>query len=117
MDHINFRVVASYNARDVILKMRNSFTGLMYFRYDGILTQTASLYVSISDFGVLESDIFLGAIDGIPFFMSEYDHHVLNPVKVYIDVAKPAPNMLSNKRLPNRALACFEVTSAPQLPE
>src|SRR6478672_10033899 len=63
------RVIATPAALDMIGQLRGQYGPLMFFQSGGCCDGSSPMCYAAGDFNISEADIYLGHLDGTPFYM------------------------------------------------
>lgn len=89
------RVVATDAAREFIAALRQKHGALMFFQSGGCCDGSAPMCYAMGDFAVSDTDVYLGSIDGTPFYMDCQQFEYWRHTQLIIDVVDGNGGMFS----------------------
>jgi uncharacterized protein len=89
------RVVATDDAKAFIAGLRDKHGPLMFFQSGGCCDGSAPMCYKLGDFDVSDTDVFLGNIDGTPFYMDCNQFEYWKHTQLIIDVVDGNGGMFS----------------------
>ncbi|MGE5650991.1 DUF779 domain-containing protein [Noviherbaspirillum sp. UKPF54] len=89
------RVVATEAAREFIAALREKHGELMFFQSGGCCDGSAPLCYAAGDFNISASDVFLGNVYGVPFYMGADQFEYWKHTQLIIDVVAGNGGMFS----------------------
>jgi uncharacterized protein len=95
MQHALARVVATEAALAMVDELRQRHGPLMFFQSGGCCDGSAPLCFPAGDFNVSETDVYLGNIDGAPFYMGLEQFAYWQHTQLIIDVVDGNGGMFS----------------------
>jgi uncharacterized protein len=95
MNHAIARVTATNAALDMIALLRQRHGPLMFFQSGGCCDGSAPLCFPAGDFNISETDVYLGHLDGAPFYMGLEQFEYWEHTQLIIDVVDGNGGMFS----------------------
>lgn len=95
MQHIITRVLASEAALDLIRTLRRKHGPLVFFQSGDCCDGSAPMCYPADDFDISATDIYLGNLDGVPFYIGTEQFEYWQHTQLIIDVASGNGGMLS----------------------
>ena len=95
MDRVSHRVVATDAALQMIAELRARHGPLMFFQSGGCCDGSAPMCYPAGEFAVSDSDVLLGELDGVPFYMGAEQFAYWEHTQLIIDVVKGNGGMFS----------------------
>jgi uncharacterized protein (DUF779 family) len=95
MNHAPERVVATEAALRMIAELRESHGPLMFFQSGGCCDGSAPMCYPAGEFDVSDTDVFLGNLDGAPFYMGSEQFAYWEHTQLVIDVVAGNGGMFS----------------------
>ena len=95
MQHALARVVATEAALAMVGELRQRHGPVMFFQSGGCCDGSAPLCFPAGDFNVSETDVYLGNIDGAPFYMGLEQFAYWQHTQLIIDVVDGNGGMFS----------------------
>ena len=95
MQHLIARVLASEAALELIRMLRQKHGPLVFFQSGGCCDGSAPMCFPADDFNISASDIYLGNLDGVPFYMGTEQYEYWKHTQLIIDVVDGNGGMLS----------------------
>ena len=89
------RVVATDAALEMMDKLRQRHGPLMFFQSGGCCDGSAPMCYAAGDFLVGDEDVFLGHLDGVPFYMGAGQFEYWQHTQLIIDVVDGMGGMFS----------------------
>ncbi|KIF83005.1 DUF779 domain-containing protein [Noviherbaspirillum autotrophicum] len=89
------RVVATEAAQEFIAALREKHGELMFFQSGGCCDGSAPLCYAAGDFNISSSDVFLGSVHGVPFYMGAEQFEYWKHTQLIIDVVAGNGGMFS----------------------
>jgi uncharacterized protein len=89
------RVVATEAASAFIAQLHVRHGPLMFFQSGGCCDGSAPMCYKLGEFDVSETDVFLGSIDGTPFYMGSEQFEYWKHTQLIIDVVDGNGGMFS----------------------
>ncbi len=75
-------------AREVVRKLKDQYGEVIFHQSGGCCDGTAPMMIEKDDFYLDDSDIFLGEIEGIPYYMSEDMYEIWKYTHITVDVTE-----------------------------
>jgi uncharacterized protein (DUF779 family) len=95
MNHAIARVTATDAALDMIAMLRQQHGPLMFFQSGGCCDGSAPLCFPAGDFNISETDVYLGNLNGVPFYMGVEQFEYWEHTQLIIDVVDGNGGMFS----------------------
>jgi uncharacterized protein (DUF779 family) len=95
MNHSLDRVVATAAALQMIAELRGRHGPIMFFQSGGCCDGSAPMCYPAGEFDVSETDVYLGNLDGAPFFMGLEQFAYWEHTQLIIDVVAGNGGMFS----------------------
>jgi uncharacterized protein len=95
MNHAIARVTATDAALDMIARLRQQHGPLMFFQSGGCCDGSAPLCFPAGDFNISETDVYLGNLNGAPFYMGLEQFEYWEHTQLIIDVVDGNGGMFS----------------------
>jgi len=95
MDHVIARVTASPAALDMIAELRRRHGPLMFFQSGGCCDGSTPMCYPAGEFDISDSDVYLGNLDGTPFYMGCEQFGYWEHTQLIIDVVEGNGGMFS----------------------
>ena len=95
MDSLPARVTATPAALAFIEQLRRRHGPLMFFQSGGCCDGSAPMCYQAGEFAISESDVYLGALDGVPFYMGLEQFAYWEHTQIIIDVVDGNGGMFS----------------------
>jgi uncharacterized protein (DUF779 family) len=95
MNHALDRVVATDAALQMIAELRGRHGPLMFFQSGGCCDGSAPMCYPAGEFDVSETDVYLGNLDGAPFYMGLEQFAYWEHTQLIIDVVAGNGGMFS----------------------
>jgi len=123
------RVIATDEAITFIRSLHEQHGALMFFQSGGCCDGSSPMCYALGDFGLSDTDVFMGLLDGAPFYMGAEQFEYWKHTQLIIDVVPGMGGMFSldngtGKRFLTRSrlfsdeeYAQVEMTSAQTGPE
>jgi uncharacterized protein (DUF779 family) len=89
------RVVATAAARQMMGELRGRHGPLMFFQSGGCCDGSAPMCYPAGEFAVSDSDVLLGELDGVPFYMGAEQFAYWEHTQLIIDVVAGNGGMFS----------------------
>ena len=89
------RVVATDAARAFIAELQEKHGPLMFFQSGGCCDGSAPMCYAMGDFAISDTDVFLGSLDGTPFYMACQQFEYWKHTQLIIDVVEGYGGMFS----------------------
>ena len=89
------RVIATQEALALIAELRDRHGPLMFFQSGGCCDGSAPMCYAAGDFLVGDEDVFLGHLDGVPFYMGAGQFEYWQHTQLIIDVVNGMGGMFS----------------------
>nr|WP_314627282.1 DUF779 domain-containing protein [uncultured Noviherbaspirillum sp.] len=89
------RVIATPEALALIAELRDRHGPLMFFQSGGCCDGSAPMCYPAGDFLVGDEDVFLGQLDGVPFYMGAAQFEYWQHTQLIIDVVNGMGGMFS----------------------
>jgi len=89
------RVVATETSLDFIRRLREKHGPLMFFQSGGCCDGSSPMCYPAGDFNIGPTDVFLGALDGQPFYMGADQFEYWKHTQLVIDVVAGMGGMFS----------------------
>ncbi|MFS2006481.1 DUF779 domain-containing protein [Duganella sp. CT11-25] len=95
MNHIIARVTATPAALDMIADLRRRHGPLMFFQSGGCCDGSTPMCYPSGEFDVSDTDVYLGNLDGTPFYMGREQFEYWEHTQLIIDVVEGNGGMFS----------------------
>ncbi len=95
MNHALARVTATAAALDMIAALRRQHGPVMFFQSGGCCDGSAPLCFPAGDFNLSDTDVYLGNLDGAPFYMGLEQFEYWEHTQLIIDVVDGNGGMFS----------------------
>jgi uncharacterized protein (DUF779 family) len=95
MNHSLDRVVATETALQMIAELRARHGPLMFFQSGGCCDGSAPMCYPVGEFDVSDTDVYLGNLDGAPFYMGLEQFAYWEHTQLIIDVVAGNGGMFS----------------------
>ena len=95
MNHAPERVLATAAALQMIAELRGRHGPLMFFQSGGCCDGSAPMCYPAGEFGVSATDVYLGNLDGAPFYMGLEQFAYWEHTQLLIDVVVGNGGMFS----------------------
>jgi len=95
MRHALARVVATDAALDMIAGLRQRHGPLMFFQSGGCCDGSAPMCYQAGEFNISDTDVYLGNLDGAPFYMGLEQFAYWEHTQLIIDVVDGNGGMFS----------------------
>lgn len=95
MNHPLARVTATPAALELLAKLRGLYGPLMFFQSGGCCDGSAPMCFPSGEFDVSESDVYLGNLNGTPFYMGREQFAYWEHTQLIIDVVDGNGGMFS----------------------
>jgi uncharacterized protein (DUF779 family) len=95
MKHSLDRVVATDAALQMIAELRGRHGPIMFFQSGGCCDGSAPMCYPTGEFGVSDTDVYLGNLDGAPFYMGLEQFFYWQHTQLIIDVVVGNGGMFS----------------------
>ena len=95
MQHLIARVLASEAALELIRTLRRKHGALVFFQSGGCCDGSAPMCFAADDFHISGTDIYLGNLDGVPFYMGAEQYAYWQHTQLIIDVVDGNGGMFS----------------------
>ena len=95
MRHALARVVATAAALDLIGELRRKHGPLMFFQSGGCCDGSAPMCYPAGEFNISDTDVYLGNLDGAPFYMGVEQFAYWEHTQLIIDVVAGNGGMFS----------------------
>jgi uncharacterized protein len=95
MNHALARVTATAAALDMIAALRQQHGPVMFFQSGGCCDGSAPLCFPAGDFNLSDTDVYLGHLDGAPFYMGLEQFEYWEHTQLIIDVVDGNGGMFS----------------------
>jgi len=95
MSHIIARVTATPAALDMIADLRRRHGPLMFFQSGGCCDGSTPMCYPAGEFDVSDTDVYLGNLDGTPFYMGREQFEYWEHTQLIIDVVEGNGGMFS----------------------
>jgi uncharacterized protein (DUF779 family) len=89
------RVTATAAALDLIAELRQRHGPLMFFQSGGCCDGSAPMCYAAGDFQVGDDDVYLGHLDGVPFYIGAAQFEYWQHTQLIIDVVTGMGGMFS----------------------
>jgi uncharacterized protein (DUF779 family) len=89
------RVTATPAALELIAELRQGHGPLMFFQSGGCCDGSAPMCYAAGDFQVGEDDVYLGNLDGVPFYIGAEQFEYWQHTQLIIDVVSGMGGMFS----------------------
>lgn len=89
------RVISTDAARAFIATLTEKYGPLMFFQSGGCCDGSAPLCYKLGDFAVSDTDVCLGSIEGVPFYMDCNQFEYWKHTQLIIDVVNGNGGMFS----------------------
>jgi len=95
MNHVIARVTATPAALDMIAELRRRHGPLMFFQSGGCCDGSTPMCYPSGEFDISDSDVYLGNLDGTPFYMGREQFEYWEHTQLIIDVVEGNGGMFS----------------------
>ena len=95
MDHIIARVTATPAALELIAVLRSRHGPLMFFQSGGCCDGSTPMCYPAGEFSISDTDVYLGNLDGTPFYMGSEQFEYWEHTQLIIDVVNGMGGMFS----------------------
>lgn len=95
MDHIIARVTATPAALELIAALRSRHGPLMFFQSGGCCDGSTPMCYPAGEFSISDTDVYLGNLDGMPFYMGSEQFEYWEHTQLIIDVVDGNGGMFS----------------------
>jgi uncharacterized protein (DUF779 family) len=95
MNHVIARVTASPAALDMIAELRRRHGPLMFFQSGGCCDGSTPMCYPAGEFDISDTDVYLGNLDGTPFYMGCEQFVYWEHTQLIIDVVEGNGGMFS----------------------
>jgi uncharacterized protein (DUF779 family) len=95
MNNMLERVVATDAARDLIGQLRQRHGPVMFFQSGGCCDGSAPMCYPAGEFNISDTDVYLGNLDGAPFYMGLEQFAYWEHTQLIIDVVAGNGGMFS----------------------
>ena len=95
MSHIIARVMATPAALDLIAALRSRHGPLMFFQSGGCCDGSTPMCYPAGEFNISDTDVYLGNLDGAPFYMGCEQFGYWEHTQLIIDVVEGNGGMFS----------------------
>lgn len=95
MNHAIARVTATPAALDMIAALRDRHGPLMFFQSGGCCDGSAPMCYPAGEFAISDTDVYLGNLDGTPFYMGREQFEYWEHTQLIIDVVEGNGGMFS----------------------
>jgi uncharacterized protein (DUF779 family) len=95
MNHVLARVTATPAALDLIAALRAGHGPLMFFQSGGCCDGSTPMCYPAGEFDVSDTDVYLGNLDGAPFYMGREQFEYWEHTQLIIDVVDGNGGMFS----------------------
>jgi uncharacterized protein (DUF779 family) len=95
MSNILDRVTATDAALKLIAVLRGRYGPLMFFQSGGCCDGSAPMCYAVGDFNISDTDVYLGNLDGAPFYMGLEQFAYWEHTQLVIDVVTGNGGMFS----------------------
>jgi len=82
------QVDISDKAAEVVRKLKDQYGEVIFHQSGGCCDGTAPMMIEKDDFYLDESDIFLGELEGVPYYMSEDMYEIWKYTHISVDVTE-----------------------------
>ncbi|WP_317203308.1 DUF779 domain-containing protein [Janthinobacterium sp.] len=89
------RVVATAAALEMLAQLRRQHGPLMFFQSGGCCDGSSPMCYAAGDFSVSDTDVYLGNLDGTPFYMGMEQFEYWEHTQLIIDVVAGNGGMFS----------------------
>ncbi|HJV53498.1 MAG TPA: DUF779 domain-containing protein [Noviherbaspirillum sp.] len=89
------RVVATEAAKAFIAALREKYGELMFFQSGGCCDGSAPLCYALGEFNISPTDVYLGDVHGVPFYMNADQFEYWKHTQLIIDVVSGNGGMFS----------------------
>jgi uncharacterized protein (DUF779 family) len=89
------RVTATPAALALIATLRDQYGPLMFFQSGGCCDGSSPMCYAAGEFNVSDDDVFLGHLDGVPFYMGSGQFEYWQHTQLIIDVVNGMGGMFS----------------------
>jgi uncharacterized protein (DUF779 family) len=89
------RVIATDSALELMATLREKHGALMFFQSGGCCDGSSPLCYAQGDFQVSDDDVYLGDLDGTPFYMGHAQFEYWRHTQLIIDVVPGMGGMFS----------------------
>ena len=95
MHHAIARVTATPAALDMIAALRDRHGPLMFFQSGGCCDGSTPMCYPAGEFSISDTDVYLGNLDGTPFYMGREQFEYWEHTQLIIDVVEGNGGMFS----------------------
>ena len=95
MSHAIPRVTATPAALDMLAGLRSRHGPLLFFQSGGCCDGSAPMCYPVGEFDVSDTDVYLGNLDGTPFYMGREQFEYWEHTQLIIDVVDGNGGMFS----------------------
>ncbi|MYN30522.1 DUF779 domain-containing protein [Duganella levis] len=95
MNHAIARVTATPAALDMIAALRDRHGPLMFFQSGGCCDGSTPMCYPAGEFSISDTDVYLGNLDGTPFYMGREQFEYWEHTQLIIDVVEGNGGMFS----------------------
>ncbi|MRX11759.1 DUF779 domain-containing protein [Pseudoduganella sp. FT25W] len=95
MNHAIARVTATSAALDMIAALRDRHGPLMFFQSGGCCDGSTPMCYPAGEFSISDTDVYLGNLDGTPFYMGREQFEYWEHTQLIIDVVEGNGGMFS----------------------
>lgn len=95
MTHQVQRVIATDSARELLSTLQQKYGALMFFQSGGCCDGSSPLCYAQNEFQVSDDDVYLGSLEGTPFFMGHEQFAYWKHTQLIIDVVPGMGGMFS----------------------
>jgi uncharacterized protein (DUF779 family) len=89
------RVTATPAALALIAELRDKYGPLMFFQSGGCCDGSSPMCYAAGDFNVADDDVYLGHLDGVPFYIGAAQFEYWQHTQLIIDVVNGMGGMFS----------------------
>jgi len=89
------RVVATPDASDLIRKLAERYGPLMFFQSGGCCDGSSPMCYPLGEFNISPTDVCLGVLDGVPFYIGQDQFEYWKHTQLIIDVVDGMGGMFS----------------------
>jgi uncharacterized protein (DUF779 family) len=89
------RVIATESALELMASLREKHGPLMFFQSGGCCDGSSPLCYALGEFQVGDDDVYLGELDGTPFYMGHAQFEYWRHTQLIIDVVPGMGGMFS----------------------
>jgi uncharacterized protein (DUF779 family) len=89
------RVIATDSALELMVSLREKHGPLMFFQSGGCCDGSSPLCYALGEFQVGDDDVYLGDLDGTPFYMGHAQFEYWRHTQLIIDVVPGMGGMFS----------------------